>query len=52
MEIIFSPQSLEDLRFWKESGNVKIQKRIEKLLDSIQETPYEELGKPEALKHN
>lgn len=52
MEIIFSPEALEDLQFWKQSRNVKIQNRIQSLLDSIRETPYEGLGKPEALKHN
>ncbi|MEP6585050.1 MAG: Txe/YoeB family addiction module toxin [Ginsengibacter sp.] len=52
MEIIFSPQSLEDLQFWKQSGNIKIQNKIQELLESIKETPYEGLGKPEALKHN
>jgi toxin YoeB len=52
MEIIFSPESLEDLQFWKQSGNLKIQNKIQKLLESIKETPYEGVGKPEALKHN
>ncbi|RNI38799.1 Txe/YoeB family addiction module toxin [Hanamia caeni] len=52
MEIVFSPESLEDLNFWKQSGNVKIQNRILQLLESIKESPYEGLGKPEALKHN
>lgn len=52
MEIIFSPESLDDLQFWKQSGNIKIQNKILKLLNSIKETPYEGLGKPEALKHN
>lgn len=52
MEIIFSPESLEDLQFWKQSGNVKIQNRIQRLLESIKENPYEGIGKPEALKHN
>ncbi len=52
MEIIFSPQSLEDLQFWKQSGNIKIQNKIQKLLESIKETSYQGPGKPEALKHN
>jgi toxin YoeB len=52
LEIIFSPGALEDLQFWKQSGNIKIQKRIQKLLESIRDTPYEGIGKPEALKHN
>lgn len=52
MEIVFSPESLQDLQFWKQSGNVKIQNRIMQLLESIKVTPFEGLGKPEALKHN
>lgn len=52
MEIVFSPEALEDLQFWKQSGNITIQNRIKKLLESIQETPFEGIGKPEALKHN
>ena len=52
MEVIFSPESLEDLEFWKQSGNLKIQNKIQKLLESIRVTPYEGIGKPEALKHN
>lgn len=52
MEIVFSPESLEDLNFWKQSGNEKIQNRIIQLLESIKATPYEGIGKPEPLKHN
>jgi toxin YoeB len=52
MEIIFSPKAIEDLQYWKKSGNKTIQKKIEKLLDSILENPYKGLGKPEPLKHN
>ncbi|WP_396168623.1 Txe/YoeB family addiction module toxin [Flavobacterium sp.] len=33
------------------SGNKSIQKKINLLLFSIQETPYSGIGKPEALKH-
>jgi toxin YoeB len=52
MEIVFSPESLQDLQFWKQSGNLKIQNRIMELLESIKVSPYEGIGKPEALKHN
>jgi toxin YoeB len=52
MEIIFSPRALEDLRFWRKSGNVAIQKKIEQLLLAIQVNPFEGIGKPEPLKHN
>ena len=52
MEIVFSPESLQDLNFWKQSGNIKIQNGIIQLLESIKKNPYEGLGKSEALKHN
>ncbi|WP_295721109.1 Txe/YoeB family addiction module toxin [Mucilaginibacter sp.] len=51
MEIIFSPQAMEDLDYWKKSGNKIIQKKIQQLIESIQETPFEGIGKPEGLKH-
>nr|WP_221229884.1 Txe/YoeB family addiction module toxin [Mucilaginibacter phyllosphaerae] len=40
------------MEFWNKSGNKIIQKRIQALMVSIQATPYEGIGKPEALKHN
>jgi len=52
MEMIFSPRATEDLKYWKKSGNKIIQKKIESLLDAIQENPYKGIGKPEPLKHN
>lgn len=51
MEIIFLPQALEDLQFWKRSGNEKVLKKIRELLENIQHSPFEGVGKPEALKH-
>lgn len=51
MEVIFSPQAIEDLEYWKKTGNKIIQKKIQQLIESIQETPYEGIGKPEGLKH-
>lgn len=52
MEVIFSPRALDDLKYWKKSGNKIIQKKIEKLIDAIQENSFEGIGKPEPLKHN
>ena len=52
MGIVFSPEAMEDLRFWKQSGNIIIQNRINKLLETILKTPFEGIGKPEALRHN
>lgn len=51
MEIEFLDQALADIEFWKKSGNKRIQARITKLIESIGNSPYSGLGKPEALKH-
>jgi toxin YoeB len=51
MEIIFLPKAMEDLNFWKKSGQKQIQQRITVLLQSIVLTPFAGIGKPEALKH-
>jgi len=52
MEMIFSPKAIEDLNYWKKSGNKAIQKKIEILLIAIQVNPFEGIGKPEPLKYN
>jgi toxin YoeB len=51
MEVVFTPKALSQLNDWKKSGNVAIQKKIEELLRSIREKPFEGIGKPEPLKH-
>jgi toxin YoeB len=52
MEIVYSNTALEDLKFWKQSGNKKMMERISALISSIEASPFEGIGKPEALKHN
>ena len=52
MEVIFAPKALEDLKYWKKSGNKIIQKKIQELILTIQKNPFEGIGKPEQLKHN
>jgi toxin YoeB len=52
MELVITDTAKEDIRFFIKSGQSKIVKRIEKLLISIEETPFTGLGKPEPLKHN
>ncbi|MCF8449205.1 MAG: Txe/YoeB family addiction module toxin [Taibaiella sp.] len=52
MEVIFMPAALEDVEFWKKSGNVIILKRIRQLIEAIQEEPFAGIGKPERLKYN
>jgi toxin YoeB len=52
MEIVYQPKAIEDLEYWKRSGQKQIQTRILVLLQSIKQTPFEGIGKPEPLKHN
>jgi toxin YoeB len=52
MEIILLDDAQDDLDYWKKSGKVSVLKKIRTLLESIQETPFEGIGKPEGLKHN
>ena len=49
--IELSKTARNDLEFWKKSGDKKILRRIIKLLRTIEQTPFEGLGKPEPLKH-
>ena len=50
-EIIFKPEALEQYSYWVQK-NTNIANKIIKLLENISETPFEGIGKPEALKHN
>ena len=52
IKIIYLPRAQADLEYWKKSGNKGIQQRISKLVQSILETPFEGIGKPEALKYD
>jgi toxin YoeB len=51
MQIELSPQAKEDVLLLKKAGNKAALKKIEKLIESILETPFEGIGKPEPLKH-
>ena len=51
MEVIYAPNAIEDLKYWKRIGNIAVQKKIEQLIIAIQENPFEGIGKPEQLKH-
>jgi toxin YoeB len=52
IKIIYLPRAQEDLLYWRKSGNKGTQQRISKLIQSILETPFDGIGKPEALKHD
>lgn len=45
------PTALQDLKFFKKSGNKQIISKIQNILQSIAETPFTGIGKPERLKH-
>ena len=52
MEVIYTPQAVEDLKYWKRTGNKAVQKKIEQLITAIIDNPFEGIGKPEPLKHD
>jgi toxin YoeB len=52
MEIVLSPGAKKDIQYWKKSGQKPNIKKIEKLLASMIETPFEGIGKPEPLKND
>ncbi|MBP6184674.1 MAG: Txe/YoeB family addiction module toxin [Saprospiraceae bacterium] len=51
MQIVLSPDALAHLDYWRKSGNIVNLKKIEILLDAILLSPFEGIGKPEALKY-
>ena len=51
MEVVFKDKALEDIRFWKKSGQKIIQNKISRLIEDILQPPSFGLGKPEALKY-
>ena len=51
MEIVFKDKAIEDIKFWKKSGQKIIQNKITMLIEDILLHPYTGLGKPEGLKY-
>lgn len=51
MEVVYKDKALEDIKFWKKSGQKIIQNKISRLIEDILQNPYFGLGKPEALKY-
>jgi toxin YoeB len=51
MEVEYKKKAQEDRAYWKEQGNLKIQKRISELIEDICEHPFTGIGKPEPLKY-
>lgn len=51
MEVVYKAKAINDIRFWKKSGQQIIQNKISRLIEDMQQHPYTGLGKPEALKY-
>lgn len=51
MQLIWSTKSWNDYLYWQKVDK-KIAKRINELLKVCMRTPFEGIGKPEALKNN
>ena len=51
MNITFTLQAWEDYQFWQRTDR-KTLKRIHLLIQDIQRSPQEGIGKPERLKHH
>jgi len=50
VRLIFSEHAWEDYLYWQATDK-KILKRINTLLQEIQRSPFDGIGKPEALRH-
>jgi toxin YoeB len=50
VKLIFADDAWKDYLYWQHTDQ-KILKRINALIKEIQRTPYEGIGKPEALKY-
>ncbi|MEO6684469.1 MAG: Txe/YoeB family addiction module toxin [Dyadobacter sp.] len=48
---MFTDDAIEDLRYWKKSGQKNLLKKIEVLIQAISEDPLNGIGKPEPLKY-
>ncbi len=52
MEVDYTDNAKTHVSFWKKSGNLSVQKKIQELVLAIQENHYTGIGKPEPLKHH
>jgi toxin YoeB len=48
--VLVTPRANEDIQFWIRSGNERVIKRINALLESCQKTPETGIGHPERLR--
>lgn len=51
MIFVFTPEAWEDFEYWMDNDE-ETEKKIRELLKEIKRTPFQGIGKPEALKHS
>jgi toxin YoeB len=51
MNLLFAPEAWEDYLYWQKTDK-RVIKRINVLIKDIKRSPFEGIGKPEALRHN
>ncbi|TGX84065.1 Txe/YoeB family addiction module toxin [Palleniella muris] len=51
-KLVFTDQALEDLKYWKHSGQKKSLKKIYTIFGELESHPYEGIGHPEPLRGN
>ena len=44
MEIVYTDEAIEDLLYWKNSGDISLQKKIKKLVENIKISPTSGIG--------
>jgi len=51
MEVVYKDKAIDDIKFWKNSGQKIIQNKISRLIEDILQHPETGIGKPEPLKY-
>jgi len=51
MEVVYKDKAIDDIKFWKTSGQKTIQNKISRLIEDILLHPETGIGKPELLKY-
>jgi toxin YoeB len=49
-QVVATPRAMQDLEYWRTSGNQKKLERVNALIASALETPFSGLGVPEQLR--
>jgi len=50
-KVLFTKRAWADYQYWAQN-DLKVLKKLNHIIESTRRTPYEGIGKPEALKHD